>query len=171
MEAVRTLLPPAPTLPFMRNRRLSDFKEAILDEASSLIHLANRGAELRNANFSNAPRGKFERLSLTVLETTEVRAVISAAVIGRVEMDSLKPSNIRRHWELTCPYANPSDEAQLIEGLSTVRLGFWPCENVNRCAALPLSARDLGRVMRLTRLARLLFPHKNCRCCCTAAIV
>jgi len=30
-----------------------------------------------------------------------------------VEMDSLKPGNIR-HWELTCPYANPSDEAQLI---------------------------------------------------------
>jgi hypothetical protein len=67
---------------FTRNRRLADFKEAILDDASSLVQLATRGAELRGKNFSNAPRGTIERLPLTAMETSEARAVISTAVIG-----------------------------------------------------------------------------------------
>jgi adenylate cyclase len=53
---------------------------------------------------------------------------IAAATLGQLgkakeagslvtEMERIKPANIERHWEITCPYADPGHEAKFIEGL------------------------------------------------------
>ena len=39
-----------------------------------------------------------------------------------VEMERIKPIDTERHWELTNPYANPADEAHLLEGLQKAGL-------------------------------------------------
>jgi adenylate cyclase len=38
------------------------------------------------------------------------------------EMERIKPANTDRHWQLTCPYADPVHEVHLIDGLQ--RVGF-----------------------------------------------
>ena len=42
--------------------------------------------------------------------TEEARSVVA-------EMEQIKPINVARHWELTCPYADPAHEAHLRDGL------------------------------------------------------
>jgi tetratricopeptide (TPR) repeat protein len=42
--------------------------------------------------------------------TEDARSVLA-------EMEQIKPINLERHWELTCPYADPAHEAHLIDGL------------------------------------------------------
>ena len=42
--------------------------------------------------------------------TEEARSVLA-------EMEQIKPINLKRHWELTCPYADPAHEAHLLDGL------------------------------------------------------
>jgi adenylate cyclase len=42
--------------------------------------------------------------------TEEARSVLA-------EMEQMKPINLKRHWELTCPYADPAHEAHLLNGL------------------------------------------------------
>ena len=42
--------------------------------------------------------------------TDEARSVLA-------EMEEIKPINLKRHWELTCPYAGPAHEAHLLDGL------------------------------------------------------
>ena len=42
--------------------------------------------------------------------TDEARAVLA-------EMECIKPTNMKDHWYLTCPYAYPSHEAQFLDGL------------------------------------------------------
>jgi pentatricopeptide repeat protein len=42
--------------------------------------------------------------------TEEARSVLA-------EMEQIKPINVVRHWELTCPYADPANEAHLLDGL------------------------------------------------------
>jgi adenylate cyclase len=34
-----------------------------------------------------------------------------------VEMEQIKPTDVRRHWQLTCPYQHPAHEAHLLDGL------------------------------------------------------
>ena len=41
------------------------------------------------------------------------------------EMELLKPIDIERHWMLTCPYAEPSHEAHLLDGLR--KAGWVKC--------------------------------------------
>ena len=67
---------------FMRNRRLGDFKEALLDEASSLILLAAAGTKLRDESFNDATRGAFERLPLSSLQSGDTPAIIFIGVLG-----------------------------------------------------------------------------------------
>ena len=42
--------------------------------------------------------------------TEEARSVLA-------EMEQIKPINLKRHWKLTCPYADPAHEAHLLNGL------------------------------------------------------
>ena len=43
------------------------------------------------------------------------RAAEARSVLA--EMDQMKPINVVRHWELTCPYADPAHEGHLLDGL------------------------------------------------------
>jgi len=47
--------------------------------------------------------------------TEEAQAVLA-------EMEQLRPVNTERHWKLTCPYADPTHEAHLVDGLRKARL-------------------------------------------------
>jgi adenylate cyclase len=48
-------------------------------------------------------------------KTEEARSIL-------VEMERIKPINMERHWELTNPYADPTHEAHLLDGLSRAGL-------------------------------------------------
>jgi adenylate cyclase len=48
-------------------------------------------------------------------KTEEARSIL-------VEMERIKPINMKRHWELTNPYSDPSHEAHLLDGLSRAGL-------------------------------------------------
>jgi len=46
--------------------------------------------------------------------TEEATAVLA-------EMDQVEPMNVERHWKLTCPYAEPTHEMHLLDGLRMAR--------------------------------------------------
>ncbi len=51
--------------------------------------------------------------------TEEARSVLA-------EMEQMKPTDVRRHWQLTCPYQHPAHEAHLLDGL---RKAGWAGRN------------------------------------------
>jgi tetratricopeptide (TPR) repeat protein len=49
--------------------------------------------------------------------TEEARAAL-------IKIDRERPANFKRYWQLTCPYADPTHEAHLIEGLQKAGYTF-----------------------------------------------
>jgi adenylate cyclase len=41
------------------------------------------------------------------------------------EMEQIKPNDVRRYWELTCPYKDPAHEAHLLDGLRKAGWVGW----------------------------------------------
>lgn len=78
---------------------LGDYKEA--------LHYSERALQRRRIYVV------LRTLAATLAQlgrTKEARSVLA-------EMDQMKPINVVRHWELTCPYADPAHAGHLLDGL------------------------------------------------------
>jgi len=111
--------------PILRCLRLSP-RDSLASFFVSLVALAH----YHLGNYSEAmrwsERALQRRRTYPVLRT----AAATLGQLGRTEdghtlvreMESIKPVNTERHWELTCPYADLTHEVHLLDGLN--RVGF-----------------------------------------------
>jgi TolB-like protein len=106
--------------PMMRCLRLTP-RDPFASFYISLIALAHYHLGNYNEAVRYADRALQRRRIYVVLRTMAA----SLGQLGRsgeahsvlAEMEQMKPSNVGRHWELTCPYADPAHEAHLVDGL------------------------------------------------------
>lgn len=79
-------------------------------------HLGNYTEAVRYAERALQARRTYIVLR-TLAATLAQLGRIEEARSALAEMETMKPINLKRHWELTCPYADPAHEAHLVEGL------------------------------------------------------
>ena len=79
-------------------------------------HLRNYDEAIRYSELALQRRHSYALLR-TMLASLGQTGRTEEARATLIKLDHVKPSNFKRYWQLTCPYADPSHEAHLIEGL------------------------------------------------------
>jgi TolB-like protein len=106
--------------PMMRCLRLTP-RDPFASFYLSLIALAHYHLGSYREALHHSERALQRRRIYVVLRTLAAtlgqlgRTEEARSVLG--EMKLVEPINVGRHWELTCPYADPAHEAHLLEGL------------------------------------------------------